>query len=107
MNKYIITEEQLIGLIEDCPREDWVTDEPCDGCEYFKPSKSGKNQECNFDRGVLGGVVRSHYYQSERDKVLDEVLKKIDWRFNDTERGRMVIEVCKGIIEELRQQAGR
>jgi hypothetical protein len=33
-------------------------------------------------------------------------LKKIDWRFNDTERGRMVIEVCKGIIEELRQQAG-
>jgi len=46
-------------------------------------------------------------YQSERDKVLDELIRRIEFRFEDTNQGRGVVGVMREMInkykEELRQ----
>jgi hypothetical protein len=97
MNQYIITEKEI---------QMWENDLDSIDEEWGLGRGRGTDYHTIQQTKIIN-KIRSHPYQIERDKVLDEVLKKIDWRFNDTERGRRVIEVCKGIIEELKQASDR
>jgi len=40
---------------------------------------------------------------AERERVLDEFMRAIDWRFNDTEKGRMIIKTIQEIKDNLPQ----
>ena len=42
--------------------------------------------------------------KKERERVLDEVMQKLDYRFNDTERGRRGVETCREVIESMRDE---
>jgi len=86
MNQYIITEEQLQG--------------------YEKTRN--RLYDINGEHYVTGFAVKiqSHPYQSN-DKVLDEMIRRIEFRFEDTNQGRGVVGVMREMInkykEELRQ----
>jgi len=93
MNQYIIAEEDI------CTIRDYVL-----GAFY-----EGENKEKIY--GLLESqfsVMRSHPYQSERDKVLDELKRDLKTRFisssNQWSKGRNsgLIECCN-IIDELRR----
>jgi len=53
------------------------------------------------------GCASHSSHQSERDKVLDEMIRRIEFRFEDTNQGRGVVGVMREMInkykEELRQ----
>ena len=63
MNQYIITEEDIHCLFD-------YFQAALDGEENKKALKRLFDQQC--------GVMRSHPYQSERDKVLDELTRLLD-----------------------------
>jgi hypothetical protein len=93
MNQYIITEEELDIIHHDCIHE---SEEGCpDDCIYAD-SDSG----CNLHTQDFVAKVRSHPYQSERDKVLDELLEFINGQFG------FGVYQLREKIEELRQQVG-
>ena len=77
MNQYIITEEQ------------------------FRAYEIGTN----FERMEIAAKVRSHPYQSEREKVLDEVIHEISTAAPEMEGKKLFITVlalCRR-IDKLRQ----
>jgi hypothetical protein len=39
--------------------------------------------------------------KKEKEKTLNEFMKAIDWRFNDTEKGRMIIKTIQEIKDNL------
>jgi hypothetical protein len=85
MNQYIITEEIV-----------------CSGCDMCNKDAVSKN-ECS----ILFNV-RSHPYQSERDKVLDELENDIPVYLSENPEGtiRDFIDFLIMEFKELRQKAG-
>lgn len=75
MTDYVIREEQLANIEEDAPKR--IT------------------ETCN--------QVRSRPVSPELKNALNEFMKAIDWRFNDTEKGRMIIKTIREIKDNLPQ----
>ena len=73
MNQYIITEEELAEMV----------------CDFYNGFFSAGSD--------IATTVRSHPYQSERDKMLDELEKRI------TEEEPVFLFTILGYIKELRQ----
>jgi hypothetical protein len=95
MNQYIITEEELDIIRYDCIHES------ADGCPndcIYADSDLG----CNLDIQDFVDKVRSHPYQSERDKVLDDVLTALG-KIKYQEEDIWLFEAIAKKIKELRQ----
>ena len=84
MNQYIITEEELLVIEKD---------------DFFKYHQELQPWE---RRKAFTGVIRSRPYQSERDKVLDELLKFL---YNANKK-RFTLHELLQKMGELRQKAG-
>jgi len=71
---------------------------------YFQAAINGEENKESLKRlfDMQCGVMRSHSYQSERDKVLDEVLQLPQRR--EQPNGSMYIYVND--VKELRQKVG-
>jgi hypothetical protein len=96
MNQYIITEEELDIIRYDCIHES------ADGCPndcIYADSDLG----CNLDIQDFVDKVRSHPYQSERDKFLKRMLECIS-QYEMLPNGMDF--VIEDLLAELRQQAG-
>jgi len=103
MNQYIITEDDLVVWEDDL--------DAIDG-EWGVGRGRGTDEHTNKQVSIINRV-RSHPYQSERDKVLDEVLSKariirksfICPHLREDCPPKSVCELCmlEAIIKELRQ----
>jgi len=83
MNQYIITEEELAEMV----------------CDFYNGFFSAGSD--------IATTVRSHPYQSERDKVLDEMIRRIEFRFEDTNQGRGVVGVMREMINKYKEELRR
>ena len=58
-------------------------------------------------RYICGVMERSNpiteVLKIESEHALNELMKAIDWRFNDTEKGRMIIKTIQEIKDNLSQ----
>jgi len=70
------------GKVKELPRP------PCEECIY-------QSQSAEHDAKVA---------KAERKKALDEFMQAIEFRFDDTNRGRGVVGTIRGIKESLRSK---
>jgi hypothetical protein len=107
MNQYSITEEMLQTWRKGCvnlsnPHTD---DDICKNCEYR--GKGAREKCCDFDDNSMERIFRSRPYQSERDKVLKEVIKIINWCYDEGfPEEDPTVQKLMMLQNYIRQQAG-
>jgi len=69
--EYIITEEQLRYIRDDCV---YPNGAGCDGCEFANTDE----MDCAFDSDKVMDDVRSRPYTNEREKGLDYMINDIE-----------------------------
>lgn len=71
-----------------------------------RPASSSTQEICETCEWMIRADEREKHDAAIRNATLDEVMQKLDHRFNDTDHGRRVIETCKEVIKSQRQSTG-
>jgi len=88
-NSPMLSVMQIRDLFAEARSRPLSDEKPCDHCDF--------NER---DAQMADAIMKAK--KAERERVLDEVMQKLDYRFNDTERGRRGVETCREVIESMR-----